>query len=210
MSDFEPETQSDLGGAPPVDPPQIELETPPPGWPKVVGIISLAWGALGLTCGLIARIGGIGIGRWGIGQALKAEGLPVDDTQIPPMLDFTPVVIGGALGGAVVSSLLIAAGVMCMGRKSVARPLHLSYAFVTILFLVIAFVLGMQSQAEMQQWITDHPDAWMVENGQTGGQQSNMILGIIMTAIFCIWPLFCIFWFGALGKKPEIGKPDYI
>lgn len=47
--------------APPVNPGQIDFDPEPPSWPKVIGIISIVWGSLGVicnACGLFGQMAG--------------------------------------------------------------------------------------------------------------------------------------------------------
>ena len=188
-----------------------ELEAPPPAWPKVVGIISIVWGALGLACGLLFRVGGSWVGRWGLEQGLNQQGRPLDETEIPLGMGLTPIIIAVAVIGAVVSGLLLFAGLSCVGRVAKARTLHIVYGFLAILHLAIATVIAFQQQAEMQQWMKDYPDSLIAQQqGGAGMQSTQMIIGIVILVLLLVWPLFCIFWFGAAGRKPEVGKPEVL
>ena len=205
MSDDEPETQSDQGGAPPIDPPQIELDTPPPGWPKVVGIISIAWGSLGLTCGAFGAIMAAVIMPMGAKAIMETTGASTP----PPSMDPNPLMWALMISGLAVAALLLIAGIMTMSRSAAGRAMHIAYAFISIVQAAIGAFYQYSTFQDTVTWANDNVDDPAIAGSLTNpiGMYIALAFGVILGLGY---PLFCIFWFGALGKKPEIGKPDYI
>jgi len=63
----------------------------------------------------------------------------------------------------------------------------------------------------MKQWVIDNPDSLIAQQQQQAGAQTiGLVVGIVFTALLFVYPLFCIFWFGAGGKRPEVGKPEVL
>jgi hypothetical protein len=204
MSDYESETQADMGGAPPSDPPQIELDTPPPGWPKVVGIISIVWGALGLTCSVL------GIGSF-IVTPMFADQIAeqLGTAEPPPSMVFGAVDYAIVAFGLVVSVILLIAGIATVSRKESGRTLHIVYAFLGILNAAISVVYQIQNHNEVKAWAEQNIDDQAV--AQSMSNEIGLFIGIGLALVLGLaWPIFCVIWFGALGKRPEVGKPDYI
>src|SRR3954464_12580541 len=114
--------------------PDIAEPKPLPGWPKVVGIISIVWGALGVTC--------LGC-FFGMSQFLPAlMGKP--DEPLPPTLKPDPLQMGVYILGAIMALVLLIAGVLTVKRRPVGKWLHLAYAAVSLLVLPVSLYLGYQ------------------------------------------------------------------
>ncbi|MFG0274353.1 MAG: hypothetical protein ACF8QF_04785, partial [Phycisphaerales bacterium] len=101
------------------DDPFIEL----PGWTKPVGIISIAWGALGLFCGVLA-VGGPALMRKFMQSAQNQMQGGFPDVMMNPPASAQAAQISG-LAWAV---FLIVTGGLLIGRKPIARALHIVYA----------------------------------------------------------------------------------
>ena len=193
---------------PPTDPPQIELDAKPPSWPKVVGVISIVLGALALLCtGVSVPLQLVQLGQ------LRADAPPdgVPSFLEPDAFDWV-VGVAGILG----TLLLIVAGGACAARASIARPLHLVYAFLELALVVVMTLTAMQSAAEIQQWAADHR-AWIDDNPTSPLAQTASMPPVLMWlpilvvgTPYALWSLFLIGWFGAKGQRPEAGKPDVI
>lgn len=92
-----------------------------PKWPKVIGILSIVWGSLGLFCG------GVGMAMLPFsaklsGMALK-NGEPTPYGSIPTITDYTITGIGFGL-----ALLLLFAGIACVSYRPTTRVMHLVYA----------------------------------------------------------------------------------
>jgi hypothetical protein len=195
-------SQMDSGGSqhvgvPPSEPLGDELALQePPGWPKVVGIVSIVWGGLSLLCGVC------GIGWGGI---IAPRMLPPEQA-VPPGLFVSPMqMVLGAIG-FIFQIALIVGGVATVGRKPAGRTLHLVYASASVVLFVIGIPLAFQQQAVMKQWAIDNP-AHPIAKGMTGpGAGVGQIVGWAFGAVFGLgWPMFCLIWFGLCRKRPEAG-----
>ncbi|MEZ6244144.1 MAG: hypothetical protein R3B57_14005 [Phycisphaerales bacterium] len=169
-----------------------------PKWPKVVGIISIVWGALGLLCG----VGGLAM--MPLSSSFMEPMLEGDPP--PPTVSFGPVDYGLAALGPVLAILLIAAGIMTINRKRAGWAGHLLYACISIPLLLFATYNNFQKQAGLEQWAQDYPAnkyAEMISKSQGMQQTAGAVTAIVMLVIFLAYPLFCLIWFGLMKTKHE-------
>jgi len=182
---------------------------PTPGWPKVVGILSLVLGILALTCGVL------GIGMAVAGNAFFSTmmgGQLPEGTPPPPMSPpMDALMIASSALGFVVNIILVAAAIMLLKRRPAGRTLHLVYA----LFGVIAAFFGTFVAKHGQEAQKAAMEAWLADYGNTdfgqqiaqqqqaqAGMQSTMEL--VTLGVFAVvalaWPVFCIIWFGMVKR----------
>lgn len=221
MSQMPPDPVSPGSPVPPPMPPAYPAAAPPPygstpagmggdfgaaqpkGWPKVVGIISIVWGSLGLLCN---TCGIIGIA----GQSMMVNMMPgaqggEGQQQIPPLPDVMQPGIadyaGAALGFAL-SVLLIIAGSALVARKPVSRQLHLAYAGLAVVVTLVATVLAIQKQGAVQSWAQQNPDNfWAQQQNQAG---AFAYMGLVFGAILGLaYPIFLLVWFGLVKRNTK-------
>lgn len=185
---------------PPTEP--GEVPGPPRGWPKVIGIISIVWGSLGLLCngcGLISQVfqsafmgmisrGGAGGGPGGGAMA------PIPDVMKPNALDFLPMVAGVG-----VTILLIVAGSMLVSRRPVSRPLHIAYGVLSLLVTVVGTALAVLKQQAIMAWAAENPDDfWAMQQSQAGVfAYAAVVIGALIGGAY---PLFVLIWFLAVKR----------
>lgn len=184
-----------LEPTPPMNPIDDLVWDEPPGWPKVVGGISIGWAALGLTCA------GCGVA----GMAFMTSGsLPGMEGPLPPPMVPTPLTWIFMLLSFAPPILLLAAGIVTMSRKPVGRPLHLVYAVIAIVMTAVGVWFQLQQQAAMEAWIQQNPDSPWAQQQNAPGAQMGQIAGLIVGIIAGFaWPIFCLVWFGLIKTKPE-------
>jgi len=173
-----------------------DLLPDPPSWPKLVGTTSILWGALNLTC---AGCGVIGILSPILMGSMMQTAFP---DGMPPALQNPPVLIWFDLAfGAMVSLLLVGAGILLLLRKPVARPLHLLYALLALISGVIGIFLQLSVQAEIAQWVRDNPNTKYAQQQAAASTSviTSLVLGFSILLAFA-WPLFCLVWFAAIKK----------
>lgn len=185
----------DVFVAPPTSPDDIDDDfAEPPGWPKPVGIISIIWGSLGVVC-----TGG-GTAMQTLSSSMLSGSI---EGPLPPMVTNPPIVIyvSGAMA-ALWGVFLIVCGAVTVNRKPVGRTMHLVYSVVAIVLITWGLYIGFQMQAEMAQWIKDNPDTQYAQMQGTGAA-IGMTIGIAVSFVRYIWPVFCLIWFGLIKTKPE-------
>lgn len=169
----------------------------PPGWPIPVGIISIALAGLGLVCG--------GLGLASMPFLPKMMEGAMNGDPLPPTMVFGPIDYAiGALGLAFAVVLLFG-GIMLVGRRPIARPIHLIYALAAMPLSITQMVRGFDKQGQMAQWATDYPNNEMAKaiNSGATGQQIGEIFGLVLgVGIGIGFPLFLFIWFMLVKPKP--------
>jgi len=176
-----------------------ELMNPRPKWPKVIGVISIVLGALGLTCG--------GLGMVMVPFSSKMLEPMLEGDPVPYGMQFTGLDIVVGLLGLLLSLLLLFAGITATTRRPITRPLHLTFAICSIPLNIWSALNQINKQALNEQWAQDFPNNPMAQ-GMSGssnaGAQIGQVVGLVMLLIFGIGiPLFYLIWFGLLKTKPE-------
>lgn len=170
----------------------------PPKWPIPVGIISIALGGLGLICS------GLGLAANPMLAGLMAQALEGD--PLPPTMRFGPLDYTLAGVGAVLSLLLVIAGIMLIGRHPVSRLMHLLYAVVTIPVSILQLLQQSTKQADMAQWAAEYPDNQIAQGFNAGGpgQEFGPLVGMCIGGGLGIgFPLFLFVWFMLIKTRPE-------
>ncbi len=165
---------------------------PRPSWPKVIGIISIVLGSLGVLCGAA------GIG-W---QFLGASMMGAQAGDFPPVYTNPPLLMTVVGVIAILwSILLIVAGSTTAGRKPAGRPMHLLWASVAIVIGAISMYNQTQMQAEVARWVSENPEKRFAKQQKMGGGLGSMI-GYGCGGFFGFaWPLFTLVWFGAVKRS---------
>lgn len=165
-----------------------------PGWPKVVGIISIVWGSLWILCG-------------GCGTAFQIWGaslMPPDPAASTPPPSVGPLQVVSALIGIAIDVFLIVAGVMTVSRKPLGRQLHLIYAAIALPVFVLGMYAQMQQQALMQQWVQQNPDTQAAKWMSSGQGTAGTMIGWGCAAIAgLVYPLFLLVWFGIVKRGKD-------
>lgn len=176
----------------------------PPKWPKVVGIISIVWAVLGIVCN------GLGVvSAFLTPQMMKmAESGGEMEGGFPPQMTQLNLLLAGMMMVSVlVSVTLLLAGIFTVNRRPQGRGLHLGVAVVSLIMLVIGMGYQWHSMTQMGAWVKANPDATFSQTYSPIGSMIGMGIGIVIGGA---WPLFCLIWFGALKKRPEVGAPEVL
>lgn len=203
MTTQPPSRPDDVYIAPPMAGDQLDDFAEPPKWPKVIGIISIIWGSLGLCCNVI------GGAYYSVGQPallkMAQEG-PMADGIPPFMLQAHLPMVALCVLGLAVSVLLVIAGSTLAARKPAGRGLHLAYGVVGLLLVAISMYFQFQMQAQVDQWVRDNPTTAFAQQQQQAGIMKVVgpVLGVVLGFG---WPVFSLVWFGLVKKDPnEITK----
>jgi len=186
-------------GTPPSEPPLDELSLhEPPGWPKVVGIISIVWAGLGFLCG-VCGIGSMAFMPQMLKGAEQQLG-PMPDVMKPDTAQMVVMVVG-----MVAPVILLIAGIATVSRKPAGRMLHLVYAAVAIVLGVVGVGLAVRHQLAVEAWAkANSADKWAPQMTSPFAW-----VGIAFSVVITLaWPLFCACWFGLAKKRPEEGYSD--
>lgn len=176
---------------PPTEPGLMTGEMP--GWPKVIGIISIVWASIGLTCNVLG-LGWYAVAPWVLDMAKDQMGpVPSQMLATPPLWILMGV-------GLIWTVLLMTAGIMTIRRNPGGRPLHLVWAAGAILIGALGTYFNHQMQADLVKWAAEHPDSGWAKQVSPTGNMIGLLIGVVFTIA---WPGFCLVWFGLVKKKPE-------
>lgn len=173
-----------------------------PQWPKVVGILSIVWASLGMTCGLC------GIAALVFSPMMMPPEMTKD---LPPTMQIGVGQAAHMLVGMAHGVLLLFAGVLTLRRSMTGRTLHLVYAVTSFLLLAFGVWVQMKAQAEAKDWAVQNPDNPMAKAmTQPGADIGNKIGLWAMIVLGTIWPVFCLVWFGLVKRTREsmTGMPE--
>ncbi len=160
---------------------------PMPRWPKVVGIISIVWGSIGLICnGLGLASSFLFAGMMKSAAEQMNGGMPPQITEINPMI----LLMYGV--GLVWTILLIVAGAVTVARKPAGRPIHLFWSISNLLIAGWGIFLSVSMQNAIAQWVRDNPTADFSQNYSPMQGMVGLALGIVLGFA---WPLFILVWF---------------
>src|SRR5262245_16891769 len=171
-----------------LDPVHLQELGEAPGWPKVVGIISIVWGGLGTTCAACGLA---------VMPALPAlMGKP--DEPLPPTMQMTPLMLALYVAGILQALLLIAAGVLTLKRKPAGRGLHLFYAATALVLAPLGLYITWRNQQLMGPWVIDHPESPFSKQYKPGAAP----IGMAVQGVFAFaWPIFTLIWFGLVKRS---------
>ncbi len=181
--------------APPTEPGELLLPGDAPRWPRVVGIISIVWGSLGLLCA------GCGIVYFGVmmprfsQMAEEQMGGPMPAVMMPPLGQYVMMALG-----TVLAVVLVVAGSLTAARNPLGRVLHLAYGAVGVLLSLVGSAIGVQQQLAIAEYFRQNPtDPWAKQNNPTVG----FVMVAVMALLGLAWPGFCLIWFGLVKRTAE-------
>jgi len=160
-----------------------------PGWPKVVGMTSIIWGALGLLCNLG------GIGCMALVPMFMASA--PDAGELPPTMRLDPIQLALGVAGTAMTIFLIVAGVATRRRRPVGQPLHLAYAAISLPLVIAGTIHAVQKNATMVQWAQDNPASPFAKGADS---PMALIITAAMGILFTAYPVFLLIWFGAVKR----------
>ena len=175
------------------------VELAPTNWPRTIGIVSISWATLGLSClacGVALQVA--------LGPSMLPEPLR---NNPPPSMRFGTLQIVQTIISLVTSSLLIAAGIQTLRRSFSGRTLHLIWAVLSVLAVIYGGFAGWHQQQEQLIWARENPDNPIAKQTLQGQPFSLAIMGFFL-CFFAAWPVFCLTWFGLIKRTAaSFGAP---
>jgi hypothetical protein len=174
-----------------------------PGWPKVVGTISIVWASLGLLCG--------GCGIFAIfAMPNLMKGAESKLGPMPPAMMPGPEQLAAGGAGLLWAILLLSAGIFTVSRKPLGRPLHLVHAIGAILLGIVAIMLQVKQMGELNAWAAANPDNGWAKQMSMPGSNIGRMAGIAFGAFMSFaWPLFCLAWFAPPKRSAELAMSEH-
>ena len=190
----------------------FSMPAEPAAWPKVIGIISIVWGSLGILCGLC--MGGIIVAmgpflEWAAKMQAQGGGPRGGQQQMPTTpfpVELRPPALSvvSAIAWPIGAIILLVAGIMLVKRSASARMAHLVYAVFSGTMTVVGLLGAYQSQSAVNSFLQAHPDdPWAKFFQQSGGGSSQFVQAAVGGCIALIYPAFCLIWFGMVKRRPE-------
>jgi hypothetical protein len=176
---------------------EMPMPNEPPAWPKVVGIISIVWASLGLTCGLC-------FAGWLLYLPMFAKKMEAQMGPMPPTMTPSPAQMALMVVGVLWAIFLLTAGIATVSRKASGRTLHLAYAIGAILLTLPSLGLQVKQQMDTADWASKNPDSKWAQQSKAGP-----MIGLSVGAVMGFaWPIFCLAWFAPKKHSPDVNAPD--
>ena len=188
---------------------QLEIDEPPT-WPKTIGIVSIVWASLGLTCSVcytgsyvfVEPIMGFAMkaaAQQSGGTASSAANVQVPPAYLPNVLDWVTVILWVGITG-----FLLFAGITLVKRRVQGRTFHLAYAVASVFITGLRAFAEYSKQTEIQAWIAANPDIpFAKQQAASPFASSATVIGVILTALVAtIYPAFILIWFLFIKKNP--------
>lgn len=189
---------------------------PPSSWPKVIGIISIVYGSLGIICNSCVSASPFvmpmlsELVKQGIVEQARQNGETIDPNSIslPPIFSFSPLILAAGLIGFGLSIFLIVAGAKLVRRAISARPMHLIWACGTLLAILLAGIHAAETYAALKTWAAANPDSPAAAQMNPA---SNLVQSACGLIIRLIYPVFILIWFGLVKRDTReitAGTPE--
>ncbi len=192
-------------------PPEYQPTTQPSAhsaqWPKVLGIISIVFGAFGAMAGFCGVIGSVALGPI---SELMAKFIPANKSGPSTAETFGALekmqgwMIANSVFTTLVAILLIVGGAKLIKRQAQCRMMLLSWAALKILLAVVASVLGYFS---LQDQLA------LAEKSGTPNPMSpaaTKMLGMFSMGFGFLWAIagavFIIIWFKREKIRSEVSR----
>lgn len=171
----------------------FSMPAEPPSWPKVVGIISIVWGSLGVLCNICGVIGQAS------GNFLMTMVPPEQQEAMKAQMAAGGIAqIALYVVSALVSILLIVAGVTTLKRQATGRMLHLAYGAIGIVLTIAGTFIALKGIDAQIAAMSNNPNTPpQALAGAKMGSYFGMAFGV---CIGLAYPLFCLIWFGAIKR----------
>ena len=194
------------GVHPPVEPAELVADEPQTKWPKVIGVISLIYGFMGLLCN---TINGVWLGLADMVPEMWRGGM-----EIPPLVRVTGIVQVVLTFGV---GILMVMGSVSLLRRRRAGPGRLKkwvlLRMVLIVAAVVVMVLTGPAQIQMQRSMLDYRNDALREADMTSRivektddelWRSVIIQGGIAVGIISIYPVFLGLWLSRKKITAEV------
>ncbi|MCH7814002.1 MAG: hypothetical protein IID40_08270 [Planctomycetes bacterium] len=180
---------------PPVQPGELYFTPEPSSWPKVIGIISIVLGSLGI-------LGGINGALSPFYAASLAKFMPGQSAEVMAMVkEFAVWTVAGSLVAIGLAGLLLAAGIALVKQRPQAVGRCRLWAVLKILFAIANTVLQYQIQSRMMQAQQDSG------NFPAGMADLMVWTAVVMPLAWALpYPGFLLIWFGRSKIKLEVAN----
>lgn len=180
-----------------------------PGWPKIIGIISIVWASLGLICNGCGAVSPLF-------QSFMMQMVPPEQQaqmQQQAAGQNPAVTVAMSLVGLLLAGLLMFAAIQTLRYRWKGRMLHLVWGVISVVVALIGAVVGwgqMKAQVagQLQQMQSDPNTAAQAQQMQ--GMVETTAYGMYGCMVFLsiAYPIFVLIWFGLIKTREEqMGHP---
>lgn len=170
-----------------------------PKWPKVIGIISIVLGSLGLLCAAGSGVAGVFLAPL---QEQAVSQVAPDADPLPSQM--TPLIWVSLVFGTLLAFVQLIGGVMCASYKPAGRLVLLVYGVLGIISSLLGMFAQFQQQAATRAWAEANPGNPISDQMNSGGQAVSQLIGLAIGVVLGLGiPLFYVIWFGLVKSKPE-------
>ena len=191
--------------APPTEAGDFVPVTPPEGWPTVIGILAIIFGALGAIgagCGAAALVAAPAFVN------VIPEGPERDQLQqqLKQSMSHVPLQVGVQLIEFVLAIVLIVGGVQLLKRSRAAAKTLTIYAVGDLISNTLVLIVGIMASSAQAKMMSENPEMQQqMPQGMQGFMRAAGVFGAVLEWIFtAIWPVFLLLWFRRTKIKDSI------
>lgn len=187
---------------------QGESFQPESTWPKVIGIISIVLGGLGMLGGFWQVVTPFFMKA--IGDFLKKFDPSATD-PFAGMHDWKYILAAVGVATFLIAVMLLIGGVQLLSRKRTSVAILKRWAIAKMIFSVIAIVVNFMLQ--MGQIQTTMQQASATAAGSDTVVKTAVMVGMVIGVLFGLawawaYPIFILFWFNKKNIQQEISTWD--
>ncbi len=186
--------------APPLAPTANPAPAEPASWPKVLGVICIVFGGLGM-------LGGV----WGIMSPLFNEWLaalmpPEQQATMEAAAKVNPHPVATSLFMLAIAALLLAGGIGLVRRRGGAIGLLKAWAVIKILWVIVGTFLGLHASPELMEGVQKQMGSSPAP-GMEAIMWASVVFGIVAGILWvCALPVFVLIWFGRRKIRNEVAS----
>jgi len=183
--------------APPTQPGMVSVpQQGETGWPKVIGIIAIVLGSLGVLGGMYGVVSPLLLG-W------MADMMPPGQaTSLAVIQEFSIWVVFGSLLGLAVATWLLFGGIALVKRRRSSRKICLGWAVVKMVFVVANTVASFAMAESQMEAMAQDPNLPPLPAGFASG------MAIFGAGFGVCWgwalPVFMLIWFSRSNIKSQM------
>ncbi len=193
--------------APPVMPGEMPNSWEQSTWPKVLGIVCIVFGSLGMLGGLFGAFGALMMGVLSGSEMMSEVGDQDMDAMMLAMKHWMPAMVATNVLRLIAAGVLLASGIMMLSKRRGCPTWVMWYVGLQSVFAVSSGVVSALMQREIMA-------AMLASNGGPGGGPAmggfmgafSGIAGLITVVWYLALPVFLLIWFRRPVIKEEIAN----
>lgn len=155
-------------------------------WPVVIGIISIVWSSLGITCA-----------GCGAGMLAMLPAMFKDQGPLPPTMQMSGLLAINMGLGVMMGILLLTAGILTLRRNATGGMLHMVYGVLGLPLVAFGTWVQFQQMAAMDQWVAENAGSPFARGHSSAGGMIGVVVGLVLGLA---WPIFVLIWFGVVKR----------